>query len=121
MPQCFLKHIHPSKSESAYCTWLLWRKQTGRIKDFSVYPSVELHVNGNLWRRWAIDFKVIENDGGISYHESKGWNRSDDRFRMKLGHFRLEYPNIPIYVNKIRVTSKGWRSENNPINSKKKL
>lgn len=110
---CLSKHYHPSRSEADYCNWLLWRKQQGQISDYKLYPKVELHVNGKLWRNWAIDFKVIEKDGGISYHESKGWSRSDDRFRMKLGHFRLEYPDIPIYVNRKLVTGKGWRNENN--------
>lgn len=111
--KCLSKHHHPSKSEAQYCNWLLARKQNGEIKDYSLYPTVHLHVGDKLWKRWAIDFEVIENDETISYHESKGWNRSDDSFRMKLGHFRLEYPEIPIYVNKERVTGKGWRRSKN--------
>lgn len=108
---CYSRHHHPSKSEAAYCNWLLARKQNREIKSYSLYPSIELHVNGKIWRKWHIDFMVVENDGGKSYHEVKGYNFSDDRFRMKLAAFRLEYPEIPIYVNKQRILSKGWRRE----------
>lgn len=112
--RCLLKHSHPSRSEAGYCDWLLARKKNKEIQDFTLYPNVELHVSGKIWRKWAIDFLITENDGTVSYHESKGWNRSDDRFRMKLAHFRLEYPDIPIYVNKVRVTSDGWIRKKEP-------
>ena len=108
-PWCLSKHLHGSGLEADYCNWLLARKQAKEIKDYSLYPLVHLHVKGKTWRSWIIDFKVIENDGSISYHECKGFSRSDDRFRMKLGHFRLEYPKIKIYVNKLLITGKGWR------------
>lgn len=110
---CLSKHFHPSTSEAEYCNWLAARLQNKEIRAFRQYPSIELHVAGKLWRKWAVDFEVTELDGSISLHESKGWSRSDDRFRMKLGHFRLEYPDIPIYVNRERVTGKGWRRESN--------
>lgn len=108
---CLAKHSHPSKSEAGYCNWLWGRVLNREIRSYSLYPSIELHVNGKVWRKWAIDFEIVENDGSVSYHESKGWSRSDDRFRMKLAHFRLEYPDTPIYVNKKRVTSKGWTNK----------
>jgi len=107
--KCLLKHPHPSKSEANYCNWLFARKQAGEIKDFNYICSIELHVAGKVWKKWAIDFSVEELGGEITYHESKGWNRSDDRFRMKLHHFLLEYPDKKIYVNKrlIKFTPKG--------------
>lgn len=101
---CFSKHHHPSKSEAEYCSWLLAMQQNKEIKSYRLYPSIELHVAGKLWRRWKIDFEVVELNGEISYHESKGWCRSDDRFRQKLAAFLLEYPNIKIYVNRKPVT-----------------
>jgi len=108
---CNLGHYHPSRSEAGYCLWLQARVQNKEIKDFKYIHNIELHIAGKVWRKWAVDFKVIENDGSFSYHESKGWSRSDDRFRMKLSAFRLEYPDIPVFVNKKQVTSKGWRRE----------
>lgn len=109
---CLSKHHHPSISEAQYCNWLLARKRSGEIKDYHCQANVDLHIGNKVWRSWAIDFKVLETNGTISYHESKGWCRSDDRFRMKLGAFRAEYPEIPLYVNKVRITSGGWRREN---------
>lgn len=102
--RCLSGHFHPSTSEANYCNWLLARKQNKEIKDYRDKLSVKLHVNGKVWRNWAIDFAVEELDGEITYHESKGWNRSDDRFRMKLSHFMLEYPDRKIYVNKELMT-----------------
>ena len=117
---CLLKHFHPSYSEAEYCNWLLALKRGGEIKDFKLYPKVDLHINGKLWRSWAIDFLVIEKHGGNSYHEVKGHNLSDANFKLKLSAFRLEYPDIPIYVNKIRITSDGWkRNAENQINTGK--
>ena len=102
--KCLSGHFHPSNSEAVYCNWLLARKQAGEIKDFQYIVSVELHVAGRLWKKWAIDFLVIENNGEKTYHESKGWNRSDDSFRLKLRAFMLEYPERKIYVNKELMT-----------------
>ena len=106
---CYANHFHPSRSEAAYCAWLLARVQGREIKAYSLYPSIPLHIGGRLWKFWKIDFKVTENDDSTSYHESKGWNRSDDNFRMKLSATMTEYPDMKIYVNKVRVqfTPKG--------------
>jgi len=100
---CFLKHFHPSKSEASYCNWLFARKQGGEIKDFQWQVAVPLNINGQYWRSWKVDFRVEENDGTFSYHESKGWNRSDDSFRLKRDAFLLNYPLVALYVNKARV------------------
>lgn len=94
---CFLKHFHPSKSEADYCNWLFARKQNGEIKDYRVWPSVALPAIGRLWK---VDFVVDELDGTQSFHESKGWNRSDDSFKIKRDAFLICYPNLKLYVNK---------------------
>lgn len=103
---CFSKHHHQSKSEAEYCNWLLARKQGGEIFNFKVWPSVDLMLNGKLWKRWKIDFQVFENDGTTSFHESKGWNRSDDSFKLKRDAFILQFPMIKLYVNKELWTGK---------------
>lgn len=97
---CLSKHHHPSKSEADYCNWLLARKQNREIKDYRVWPSVSLSFAGKFWKRWKIDFEVFENDGTLSYHESKGWNRSDDSFKLKRDAFLLCYPKIKLFINK---------------------
>jgi hypothetical protein len=103
MPYCWLRHIHPSKTERDDCNHLIARMKAGEIRRFRPYPSIKLHVNGKVWKTWKADFEVEELDGTISIHESKGWNRSNDEFRLKASHFLLEYPHIPLYVNRVRV------------------
>lgn len=97
---CLSKHHHPSMSEADYCDWLWARKEAGEIKNYKVWPSVAIKINGRHWKNWKIDFWVLENDGTESYHESKGWNRSDDSFRLKRDAFLLAYPKIKLYINK---------------------
>lgn len=98
-----LKHHHPSKSEAAYCDWLSARKQGGEILDFKVWPSVRIPSIGKTWK---IDFIVFEKDGTESYHESKGWNRSDESFKIKRDAFLICYPNVKLYVNKELYTGR---------------
>lgn len=100
---CLLKHLHPSPPEAQYCNWLLCRKKNKEIKDFHYIHTVQLSIEGKPWKTWAADFGVTENDGSLSVHESKGWNRSDDSFRLKLNICMRNYPDLPIYVNKVRV------------------
>ena len=100
---CLLKHLHPSKSEAEYCMWLLARMQNKEIGDFHYIHTVQLSIDDKPWKTWAADFGVIENDGSLSVHESKGWNRSDDSFRLKLNICMRNHPDLPVYVNKVRV------------------
>lgn len=102
-------HNHPSDWEAKYCLWLEARRQAGEIKGFDWQFVIPLTVNGKPWKSWACDFKVFENDGTISAHEAKGFNRSDDTFRLKLSICMLCHPDLPVYVNKVRVkfTPKG--------------
>lgn len=97
---CFSKHYHPSISEADYCNWLLGRKQSREIRDFICQPVVRLTINGKWWRDWKVDFKVEELDGSFSYHENKGWNFSDESFRLKRDAFLICYPDTKLYVNK---------------------
>ena len=101
---CLLKHLHPSRSEAEYCNWLLARKQNKEIKSFRYIQTIQLYVQGKPWKSWAADFGVTETDGTLSIHESKGWNRSDDSFRMKLNLAMRTYPNMKFYVNKRLMT-----------------
>lgn len=106
---CLSKHHHPSKHESDYCNWLFARKQNKEILDYKLYPSVPLNINGRPWKRWKIDFAVQEKDGTASYHEAKGWNRSDDAFKLKRDAFLICYPFLKLYVNKELYTGKPVR------------
>lgn len=104
--KCLAGHPHPSKSEAEYCNWLLARKQSGEIVDYKWQMPIPLVVGGKTIRYWAIDFVVYRPDGTEEYHESKGWNRSDDNFKLKRDLFLTLYPNLELYVNKKLVTYK---------------
>lgn len=121
---CLSKHPHPSKSEAAYCNWMLARKLGGEIPGFVWQFRIPLILeDGKPWKSWAIDFAVpapgfppeksltvLRGQYNVSeVHESKGWNRSDDNFRMKLNICMRNHPSLPVFVNKRRVkfTPKG--------------
>lgn len=113
MPSCWLKHPHASKSERAYCNYLRARHLAEEIASFRIFPSIKLHVKrGNsyrIWKIWKADFEVTELDGSISIHESKGWNRSNDAFRLKAHAFLKEYPKIPLFVNRVKIPADSKR------------
>lgn len=99
MGWCLSKHVHPSKRETIDCNLMMAELQGKKILECEVWPVVELHVEGKLWKKWEIDQGFMELDGSKAYYESKGWNRSDDNFKLKLAAYLIQYPNIPIYVN----------------------
>lgn len=98
--RCYSRHVHDSRMEADYCNWLLARQQAGEIKAFCVWSPISLEWDGKHWKDWKVDFQVIENDGSISYHECKGFNRSDDNFKLKLSLAMTQYPDTKFYVNK---------------------
>lgn len=98
---CLSRHHHGSKSEAHECNLWLADKQAGIIQDYGLYPHFELRVDGKRWRNgWKPDFWVRRKDGVYCVAESKGWNRSDDNFRIRLSIFIINYPHIPVYVNR---------------------
>lgn len=99
-----MKHSHPSRQEANDCNRLLADCQMGKYASFKYIAPVPLHIGGKTWKSWAIDFKVTRHDGSFFYMESKGWNRSDDGFRLKLAAFLTEYPDTEILVNWRPVT-----------------
>lgn len=104
--KCLSGHHHPSKSEAEYCGWLFARVKNKEILSYRVYPSVPLILNGKPWRSWKVDFQVFEKDGTTSFHECKGYNLSDDSFRLKRDAFLIVYPTIKLYINKQLYTGK---------------
>lgn len=105
MSFCLSRHSHPSKSEALECNHWLADLQAGKIKSYRVWPHYDLFIDGKRWRRgWKPDFEVIRNDGVKCVAESKGWNRSDDSFKLRLSIFMICYPEIPVYLNRKLLT-----------------
>lgn len=96
---CLSKHSHRSKSEATYCNRLLSMKQQKEILDYEMEVKVSIKFGGKKFCDWAVDFRVIELDGSESWHECKGYNFSDDSFKLKRDAFLLCFPDKPLYVN----------------------
>lgn len=110
---------------------MIARVQVGEIEDFVYQFSIPLFISDDrkkTWKYWKADFAVPAVGWGkpkflvgdqsksamgaaglvyfynvIEIHESKGWNRSDETFRLKLNICLRNYPDLPVYVNKVRV------------------
>lgn len=129
---CLSKHFHPSKLEANDCNWLHARQQNGEIRNLKLYPSYPLHVSGKLWKRWKPDFyfeEKIRADETMNWRitswqscifESKGYNRSDAAFRLKLAAFLTEYQGIKVFINRkpaslspsLRIMAEGIKHSN---------
>ncbi len=96
--KCALGHNHPSKLEASYCQQLQMLQKNGDIIAFESQKKYELRVNGKLIGCHKPDFTVIDMNGKVSVHETKGMSTSDWILRKNL--FEALYPDIPYIVVK---------------------
>lgn len=96
--KCALGHSHPSKLECGYCGQLQMLQKNGDIIGFEYQKRYELRVNGKLIGHHKPDFTVIDVEGRISVHETKGLETSDFRLRKNL--FEAIYTEIKYIVIK---------------------
>src|SRR6185437_15011059 len=96
-----------SKWEANYGRYLQLLKRCGQIKEWEHEPETFwfLEILRGV-RSYLPDFKVTENDGGVIYHEVKGW--LDPRSRTKLKRMRIYHPQV-----KLRLVEKKFFSQNN--------
>jgi hypothetical protein len=112
-----IKKYYRSKWEANYARYLEWLKSIGEIKEWLHEPDV-------FWfegiRRGCVsylpDFKVVNNNDSIEYHEVKGW--MDDRSKTKISRMKKYHPDIKLIVirekeyNQIKLKIskliKGW-------------
>jgi hypothetical protein len=91
------RKFYRSKWEANYARYLEWLKQKGEIKDW-------LHEPETFWfdgiKRGVVsylpDFKVIENNGAIVFHEVKGW--MDPKSKTKIKRMRIYHPKVKLIV-----------------------
>lgn len=110
------RYYMKSKWEYNYALYLEFLKGLGEIKDwFYEVDTFEFEKIKYGVRRYTPDFKVVYNDGRVSYREVKGW--MDKKSKTKITRFRKYYPGIELIVvgreeyNKIKQFSriiKGW-------------
>ena len=96
--KCNLGHSHPSRLEGQYCNQLQMLERTKVIHSFEYAKKYELRVNGELITNHYPDFTVVDNNGIVSIHETKGCETDIWRFKKRL--FCAVYPDIPYIVIK---------------------
>jgi len=86
-----------SKWEANYALVLDFLVKHGEIKSWEyenktfVFDKVEFGT-----RRYMPDFEITNNDGGIEYHEIKGY--MDGRSKTKLRRMKKYYPDIQLVL-----------------------
>lgn len=74
-----------SKLEYRYYTYLGYRQRAGEIKNFLFQVKEPLNVHGILIANMIIDFKIINNDDSVEYHDTKGAKPTPDwKLKAKL-------------------------------------
>lgn len=95
-----------SRWEANYARYLEWQRANHLIRDWD-------HECQTFWfdgvKRGCVaylpDFKVTHNDGGIEFHEVKGW--MDPKSRTKLRRMGKYHPNV-----RLRVVDAKWYRAN---------
>ena len=72
------------------------QKRDGRIHDW-FYESVTVKLANDC--RYTPDFLVIENDGRLVFHETKGFMRDDALVKLKV--CAKQFP-FPLYLQQIK-------------------
>lgn len=70
--------------EGEYARLLELRKQAGEIHDWK-YEAIRLRIAfGNKPAWYKPDFLIVNADGSLHAHETKGWWKTDARLRIKV-------------------------------------
>lgn len=86
-----------SRWEANYARYLNILKENGDIKDWKYEQDTFIFDEIKRGTRsYTPDFKIINNDSIIEYHEIKGY--MDDKSRIKLKRMEKYYPNIKVIV-----------------------
>lgn len=83
--------------EANYARYLEFLKQHNQIKDWEHEPDTFWFNNIKRGcRSYLPDFKIINNNGSIEYHEVKGWY--DERSKTKIKRMAKYYPDVKLIV-----------------------
>ena len=101
-----------SKWEANYARYLEWLKINGNIQSWE-------HESEVFWfegiKRGCVsylpDFKIMNNDGSIEYHEVKGW--MDARSKTKLKRMAKYYPDKKVVV----ISAKEYKAIEKSVSS----
>ena len=93
-----------NRLESAYAKVLEERKKTGMILLYE-FESVKFRLGDGAW--YTPDFMVMDRDGSIEFHETKGFMREAANVRIKVA--AAKYPFKFYLVKHSKAT--GWTYE----------
>lgn len=107
-----IRKYYRSKWEANYARYLEWLKSKGEIQSW-------LHEPETFWfegiKRGCLsylpDFRVVEKNGSVVYHEVKGW--MDDRSKTKIKRMAKYHPHIKLIV----IEAKAYNSIKKTIRS----
>lgn len=91
------KHFYRSRWEANYGRYLEFLKLHSKIKDWLHEPDIfwfEGVKRGSV--SYLPDFKIINNDDSIEYHEVKGW--MDARSKTKISRMAKYHPSVKLIV-----------------------
>ena len=101
-----------SRWEANYARYLKWLEQRGDIAAWE-YEPITFRFEGVSRGPYTYmpDFKVIEKNGSVAYHEVKGWMDSGSRSRLK--RFAKFYPSHTLLV----IDAKAYRQIEQKLSS----
>lgn len=73
-----------SIKEANYCEELDWLLKAGEIKHYDLQYKIPIDVNGVHIANYFVDFRVIDKNDTISFHEVKGFETEVWRLKWKL-------------------------------------
>ena len=86
-----------SSWEANYARYLNWLKDLNQIKDWQYEPDTfEFFSIKKGTRFYTPDFKIMNLDDSIEYHEVKGW--MDEKSFTKLKRMAKYYPEIKLVL-----------------------
>jgi len=100
-----LRKYYRSRWEANYARYLQWLLENKQIQKWEHEPQTfwfEGIKRGVM--SYLPDFRIIENDGSVVFHEVKGW--MDDRSKTKIKRMAIYYPNVKLIV----IDSKLYKS-----------
>ena len=106
-----------SSWEANYARYLNWMKGRGEIQGWSYESQTFDFPVKRGTRFYTPDFRVIENDGSIVFHEVKGW--MTQKGQTALNRMAKYYPNIKLIliakkeyraISKWKALIPGWES-----------
>lgn len=92
-----VRKFYRSRWEANYARYLQWLKEKNQIQDWQHEPETFWFENIKRGARTYLpDFRVVEMDGAVVFHEVKGW--MDSKSKTKLRRMKKYYPAVKIVL-----------------------